>query len=377
MLRGVEPKAMVERLILTASAARETSVPRTRQRGSLREVRYSRRVETPLSAGVRPIAAAECLTDNQLMVDRPDLFPVEALAENRSGHLTSAQAGRFHRMVSGRRKSTWGLAVPVGAIGALLLLLSGPAATAVTRHLTGWGFVAAVGVILVAPAFDPLAADVREGRVETIQGAVGKRRRQSSSRTGFTRYYLVVAGRRLRTYLSAYDAAPDAGYVRAYYLPRTRRLVNLERLPNPETPSGPDEVRDMFSRMAHAFVNRDATALAEARASAAGLIDAARDAVVEPSNARSEYPAGGLTREVLLGTWTHPLATVILANDGTATVRTIMGATQKGHWSVDAHGRLVTDATGTMKPTDAALEGGRLTIQIEGRRLTFTRAVGA
>jgi len=54
-----------------------------------------------------------------------------------------------------------------------------------------------------------------------------------------------------------------------------------------------------------------------------------------------------------------------------------MGATQTGHWSIDAHGRLLTDVTGTMTPTDAAVDAGRLTIQIEGRRLTFTRGAEA
>jgi hypothetical protein len=307
------------------------------------------------------------------MPDRAELFPAEALPENRSGRLTSEQALRFERMVGGRRQSTRGLAVPIGAIGALLLILSGPSVTAVTRHFAGWGFVAAAAVILVAPAFDPLAADVRAGRVETVQGAVGKRRVQSTGRIRGTRYYLNIGGRRLRTYLSAYDAAPDAGYVRAYYLPRTRRLVNLERLPNPPLPANPDEARDMFGRMARAFATRDPAAFAEAGANAAGLIDAAQS-IVEPSDGPTERLAGGLVRDALVGRWTHPLVTVTLAEEGTATVTTIAGSTQAGHWSVDGNGRLLTDVTGKMEPTDAALDGSRLTIQIEDRRLTFTRA---
>jgi hypothetical protein len=311
------------------------------------------------------------------MADRAELFPAAAFPENRSGRLTSEQAGRFERMVSGRRLSTRGIAVPVGAIGALLLIMSGPAATAVKRHLFGWGFVAAAAVILAAPAFDPLAADVREGRVESVEGAVGKRRRQSTSRRGRTRYYLTIGGRQLRTYLSAYDAAPDAGYVRAYYLPRTRKLVNLERLPNPPLPAGPDEARGMFGRMARAFATGDPVAFAEARANAAGLFDAAQELVREPSNAASGRVSGGLVREALVGRWTHPLVTVILAEDGTATVTTMLGATQAGHWSMDGQGRLLTDVTGTMAPTDAVLDGGRLTIQLEGRRVTFTRAADA
>jgi hypothetical protein len=308
------------------------------------------------------------------MPDRTEMFPAAALPENRTGHLTGDQSRRFQRIVSGRRKSTRGLALPVGAIGALLLVLSGPAATAVKRHLAGWGFVAAAAMILAAPAFDPLAADVRGGRVETIEGAVGKRRVQSTGGRGFTRYYLNIAGYQLRTYRSDYDAAPDAGYVRAYYLPRTRRLVNLERLPNPPLPSGPGEARDMLGRLARAFVARDPVARAEARAQAAGLIDAARESIVEPSDAPRRGVAGGLVRETLVGKWTHPLVSVTFVEDGTATVTTMMGATQAGHWSVDGHGRLLTDVTGTMEPTDAAIDDSRLTIQLEGRRLTFTRA---
>ncbi len=311
------------------------------------------------------------------MPDGAELFPAAAFPENRSGRLTSEQARRFERMVSGRRQSTRGVAVPVGAIGALLLIMSGPAATAVKRHLAGWGFVAAAAAFLAAPAFDPLAADVREGRVESVEGAVGKRRRQSNRRTHGTRYYLNIGGRQLRTYLSAYEAAPDAGYARAYYLPRTRKLVNLERLPNPPLPAGPDEARGMFGRMARALATGDPAAFAEARANAAGLLDAAQELIREPSNAASGRGAGGLVREALVGRWTHPLVTVILAEDGTATVTTMLGSTQAGHWSLDGHGRLLTDVTGTMAPTDAVLDGGSLTIQLEGRRLAFTRAVDA
>jgi hypothetical protein len=130
----------------------------------------------------------------------------------------------------------------------------------------------------------------------------------------------------------------------------------------------------MFGRMARAFASGDPVAFAEARANAAGLLDAAQESIREPSDAASRRVAGGLVRESLVGRWTHPLVTVILAEDGTATVTTNAGSTEAGHWSVDSHGRLLTDATGAMEPTDAALEAGRLTIQLEGQRLTFTRA---
>jgi hypothetical protein len=311
------------------------------------------------------------------MPNQPELFPVEALAENRSGHLTGDQAQRFERMVGLRRKSARSLAVPVGAIGALLLILSGPPATAAKRQLAGWGFVVAALVILGAPSFDPLLADVSEGRVDTVEGAIGKRRLQSVGRMNLTRYYLSITGKQLRTSLTAYQAAPDAGYVRAFYLPRTRRLVNLERLPNPPAPSSPVEFRDMMGRMARAFVTGDRVALAEARASGAGLIDAVQESRVAPSDPPTARTGSILEREALVGRWTNPLATVTLAENGTATVTTVAGATQTGHWSVDGQGRLVTDVTGRMEPTDARLEGDRLTVQLESHRLTFTRASSA
>jgi hypothetical protein len=237
--------------------------------------------------------------------------------------------------------------------------------------------MAAAAMILIAPTFDPLAADVQERRVEMVQGAVAKTRLRSTSRTGLARYYLDIEGRRLRTFLSAYEAAPDAGYVRAYYLPRTRRLVNLERLPNPPLPSSPDEVRNMFGRMARAFFTGDRLASANARASAAGLMDALRETTIEPPDAPDGRIAEGLERQALVGTWKHTVATVTLAENGTATVMTITGASRAGHWSIDAHGRLLTDVTGTMEPTDAVLEGDRLTIHLEGRRLMFIRGASA
>ena len=83
-----------------------------------------------------------------------------------------------------------------------------------------------------------------------------------ASSTGNTRYYLKIGDRPLRTYRSAWEQAPDVGYVRAYYLPRTRRLVNLERLPNPPLPANPDEARDMVGRIARAFVTDDSGARA-------------------------------------------------------------------------------------------------------------------
>jgi hypothetical protein len=309
------------------------------------------------------------------MAEHTDPFPASALADNRSGRLSAEQRPRFQNMVRERRGGARRLAVPVGAIAVLLLVLSGPEATSAKRHLAGLGFAAAAAAILIAPAFDPLAADVRDGRVAVVDGAIAKRRVQSRRPSG-ARYYLDIAGRHLLTYPAASDAAPDAGYVRAYFLPRTHHLVNLERLANPALPSDPDAVRDLFRGMGRALASHDSVAFAEARAKAASLTEAVRESMVQESAPPAGSAGRGLAREALVGRWINPLVTVTLRQDGTATVAMIAGARRDGHWAIDAEGRLLTDATGKMEPTSAWLDDDGLTIQLEGRRLKFTRASG-
>ncbi len=78
--------------------------------------------------------------------------------------------------------------------------------------------------------------------------------------------------------------------------------------------------------------------------------------------------------EPLVGSWTHPLVTAKFADDGTMVVLTITATSRTGKWFVDGGGRLLSHATGTMQQADATLDGNHLTIQVEGRRLTFTDA---
>jgi hypothetical protein len=66
--------------------------------------------------------------------------------------------------------------------------------------------------------------------------------------------------------------------------------------------------------------------------------------------------------------------TVTFSSGGTVTVRLMGGATRTAHWSVDASGRLVADLTGERATADAWIAGDRLTIALDGKGLTFTRA---
>jgi hypothetical protein len=69
--------------------------------------------------------------------------------------------------------------------------------------------------------------------------------------------------------------------------------------------------------------------------------------------------------------------TVTFSADGTATLTTLLGAARRGRWSVDVHGRLVTDATGETATAEAWIAGDRLTIAMAQEKLTFTRVHAA
>jgi hypothetical protein len=309
-------------------------------------------------------------------------FSPDAVATNREGRLTDDQARAWQQVVLDQQKGIRrGALVPI-AIGIVLLVVSGPAASAAERHLVGFGSFLIAAVMLMASGRGRLAADVREGRVEAVEGAIGKHVFRTGARSAGTRHFLDIASVHLRTSRVRYDAAPEAGIVRAYYFPRSLRVVNLEPLPDRPLAPGAAGVRQVFAEFADGIKRHDATAMAEARASAAALGHIIAGAVqpdgVQPEGARSGGDAGGDTgspplAEAIRGSWSNPLMTVTFGDAGAATVVLMNGTRRAGHWSVDGDGRLLTDAAGGMAPVDARIAGNRLTIVFDGRSVAFTR----
>ncbi len=242
-------------------------------------------------------------------------FSLDALPANRSGLLSDEQLRRWQEIARERRKGIRSAAYLAGAIGALLLIADGPPSKAVARRLVGAASLALIPVIILLANHDALSADVRVGRVESVEGAIAKR--VARGRT-WSSFYLEIGRRRLQVSRGGYAAAPDAGIVRAYYLPRSRRVVNLERLPDPALPTGPDAAPQIIAGLISALRSRDPVAVAEARARAAALLDAIRGAV--PSG-----PATRLTADELYGSWANPLVTVTFGRDGVATLATSGG----------------------------------------------------
>lgn len=311
------------------------------------------------------------------MLDQESPFSQSALSTNQSGRLTDEQSQRWARIAKGRRQGVRGVAYVFGAMSALLLFFPGSAAKAAARTNGGVVFLAATAILLVGANLEPVNADVREGRVESVEGAIAKRLRQSRGPGGGSWfYYLDVGGRRLRaTSREAFDAAPAAGYVRVYFLPRSGRVINLEQLADPPIPTGSGAAQEIFQDFAHALRSRDRTAIAEASAHVAALKHTFEGPPPHPSSDGSDRASSSRLRaDDLYGTWTNPMVTVTFRKNGIATMTPAFGAESRdGHWSVDANGRLLTDASGTMEPVEAFFEGKQLTIVIDGQRVAFTR----
>ena len=303
------------------------------------------------------------------MPDQESPFSRNALSTNQSGRLSEEQSQRWRRIAKGRRQSVRGVAYVFAAIGAFLLLANGPAAKAVARFNGGLAFCGVAAILVVAASMEPLNADVREGRVESVEGAISKSFRAGLRAPGGRLYLLHVAGRQLRALSRAsYDAAPDAGHVRVYFFPRSKRVVNLEQLDDPSIPTGSGAAQEIVQNFAHALLTRDRTTIAEASARVAALKH-----VIEgpPPTAGS---SSLLRAEELYGVWTNPVLTISFMKNGLASLTMAFGGTRRdGHWSIDANGKLLTDATGNPEPLDVSLSGNRLTITIEGQRMAFTR----
>jgi hypothetical protein len=313
-----------------------------------------------------------------MTVSTPDVgpFPHSALATNAAGRLTDDQRRQWRANSRGYRKGELSLAVVVAIIGALVAFAPGPAKYATEKPIIGIVcFV--IAALLVVRAFtggDAVSEDVRAGRVESVEGAITKFERQYRSTNS---YYVDVKGQRLQAYRSEYLAAPEAGYVRVYYLPKSRRVVNLEHLPDPVMPAltpmtAPSVMQDLLTHH-----GGDENARAEMRANMTAMASQfeaqMRQNAVPPSpEQRDSRPLA----EAIVGTWSNPFMTVTFAADGTATSTAPNGRQTSGRWSVDAQGQLHAGLAGKDNVGQAWIAGTSLTISEDGMALTFERSGG-
>jgi hypothetical protein len=296
-------------------------------------------------------------------------FPSEGLEANQRGELSSAQRDGFARMLRARRRGRASMALVFAALAVIVALFASPKKASPAMRAGVSAIALAIALALVA-APDTVARDMRAGRVDVVEGAVGKRRR-GNGRARPT-YFLQVGDRRFQIFRSQYEAAPDAGYVRLYFLPSSRKLVNLEPLPDrPRDPQGARQgLLDGVAALARAHGTRQRN---EARAEVAGIAHQLQAMFVQsPARPPPEQRDPRPLAQAIVGRWTNGFITVAFETNGTMMLF-LGGHEQRGRWSVGADDRLRADLFEQQQSAEAWVVGDQLTVASEGRGLTLQR----
>ena len=298
-------------------------------------------------------------------------FYPEALEANRRGELTDLQARNFGAWSQDRRKSALGSAALFVAGAVLVGFFASPTAPVVTRVVITFASLSIATFLVVrAAGSDPLARDVKQRQVQSVEGAIGKRGPIGGR---VSTYFLDVGDRTFQVSRATFADAPDAGWVRLYFLPRSRKIVNLERLPQ-AAPVREASLEDLAKTVRASMQWSHRREANEARADLANIGDALTASIAKgsahPPLARDSRPLG----EAIVGTWSNGVMKVMFSADSTVTTN-IFGAQRNGHWSVDDRGRLRTDITGSEGSVDAWIVGNELTIALDENGMTFTRVI--
>ena len=305
-------------------------------------------------------------------MDRTFAHPLapDALADNRAGKLTGAQRDVYRRMSRGSRKTELQLAGVFAVIGLLVWFANGPAQYATIKPLAGIGFLILAGVLLVVglSGSDSITRDLREGRVLQAEGAIRKFTETTHSRNSSTTYHYAEVGNvRTETGPTGYEALPEAGIVRLYYLPHSHRLVNFEQLADRPLPEGALTDAHVALRAGVSALLGDADARAEVAAIGRQLTASGEP---PPASERDPRPLA----QAIVGTWKNPMLSVTFDAGGTVTATMPGGRKQSGHWSVDTSGNLVSDVMGSEGTAKAWVANDRLSIELDGQGVTLVRA---
>lgn len=311
----------------------------------------------------------------------PSPFPLDALEQNRAGRLTPAQRQAWRSNARGFRKAELQFAVILTILGLLIWFAAGPAKFATVKPLIGIACLILAGFLVVRSFLgaDPLTQDLRSGHVDSVEGAITKTSVTTHSRgSSSTRHYFEVAGTKVNVWRDAYQAAPEAGMVKIYFLPHSHELVNLERIADtamtPEAMKSPHVVQELVAEMR----SHDPNQAAEARAHLATMGDTMKASVSKAATPPEASPDARPLAQVIVGTWGNAMMSVTFAADGTlsADMPAMPGTGHRtGHWSVDSSGQLVSDIMGGhAMPTEAWVSGDELTVNIGKNAITLQRA---
>lgn len=285
----------------------------------------------------------------------------DALADNRAGRLTQAQRDNLRATSRGWRKAELQFAGIFTVIGLLVWFAQGPARDAMVKPLLGIAFLVLAGTLVVVSFLgaDPVTRDLREGRVRAAEGAIRKWTQTTHGRSSSTTtHYAEAGGVTVETGAQSYGALPEAGIVRLFYLPHSRRLVNFEQLADRPLPEGALTDKRLLLKDAVAGVFGSADARAEMAAIGHALQNQVRASPARPADSST---APLLT--ALPGTWSNPILTLTFAADGSVAATIAGGVKRSGRWSIDASGRLVSDIMGKPAAAEAWVTADQLTIK--------------
>lgn len=295
----------------------------------------------------------------------------EAVAENRAGRLTATQRSALRALSRGWRRAEIQFAGIFAVIGLLVWFAEGPARYAQVKPLVGLAFLALAGALVVVSVVgaDPVTRDLRGGRVLSTEGAIRKWTETTHSRSSSTTSHYAEAGNvTVETGPSSYAALPDAGIVRLFYLPHSRRLVNFEQLADRPLPDG--------------ALTNPRVALKDAVSAAFGSADARAELAAIGHSMQAQFtpaesaPAGTdaqSLQDALPGTWSNPLISVTFGPDGSVAATLPGGMKRSGHWSIDASGHLLSDIAGEEGAVDAWIAGDTLNLKLGGQGVALHR----
>lgn len=251
-------------------------------------------------------------------------FPTDALEANRRGELTGTQADGFTLPLRQRNRRATIIAAVLFVVAVLVGFRAPPTLPAVWHIAVvgvAIGIAASLVLRIVTGGDRALGQDLRHGRVESVTGTLSKEQESAMDVNGTSVYILRVADQRFIVPPLANEAAPSSGQVRLFYLPESRKVVNLERLAAGATPTG---------------------------------------------------SASRPLEEALVGSWRNNFAQATFTADGRVTA-SVMGRRSAGEWSVDAQGRLHAEIAGRAEIAEASVTGSELRICLAGRVVTLAR----
>jgi hypothetical protein len=246
----------------------------------------------------------------------------KALDSNRRGELSATQRDGLSRTLQQRNRSALSIAGALIVAAVLVGVFSPPSVSPVWRiAIVGAPLAIAISLILriLTGADRALARDLRRGKVEAVTGPIFKEQESAMDVDGTSVYILRVGDERFTVPEATSEAAPRNGQVRLYYLPASRKVLNLETFAD-ETPAG----------------------------------------------------APPPLAEAIIGRWRNNFAKATFTVDGRVTA-SVMGRESAGQWSVDAEGSLHAEIAGRAEIVQASVTRDELSITLSGRVVTLSR----